>query len=312
MAAITSGQALRMAQHALFGRDTARIDAELLLGAALGATRAGLYAWPERVLSPSEQSRFESLLERRILGEPVAYILGEREFWSLLLCVTPQVLIPRPETELLVETALNLASTLGSAESEKSSGSVGSVGSVGAGLAREQPGAALRIADLGTGSGAIALALASERPHWKLVATDQSADALRVASDNAVRLNIHNVSFRLGSWCSALPEGLFDMILSNPPYIDPRDMHLSQGDLRFEPLTALAAQDHGLADLRAICHEAPRHLVPGGALLLEHGFEQGPAVSQLLANAGFLGIRTLPDLSGLPRVTMGTFGEGGD
>lgn len=327
MGAISSGQALRMAQHALFGSETAQIDSELLLGAALGATRAGLYAWPERVLSPSEHSRFESLLERRILGEPIAYILGEREFWSLSLRVTPHVLIPRPETELLVETALSLAaaaeslgavSSVGSVDSVDSVDSVGSVGSVdsvdsvGAGLAREHAGAVRRVADLGTGSGAIALALASERPHWQLVATDQSVDALRVASDNAVRLNIHNVSFRQGSWCDALPEGLFDMILSNPPYIDPQDAHLLQGDLRFEPVTALAAAEQGLADLRAICHEAPRHLVPGGTLLLEHGFEQGPAVAQLLADAGFLGVRTLLDLNGLPRVTLGSFAEGGD
>lgn len=312
MSAISSGQALRVAQHALFGSETAQIDSELLLGAALGATRAGLYAWPERVLSPSEHSRFESLLERRILGEPIAYILGEREFWSLSLRVTPHVLIPRPETELLVETALSLAAAAESLGAAGSGGSVGSVGSVRAGLAREHAGAALRVADLGTGSGAIALALASERPHWQLVATDQSVDALRLASDNAVRLNIHNVSFRQGSWCDALPEGLFDMILSNPPYIDPQDAHLLQGDLRFEPVTALAAAEQGLADLRAICHEAPRHLVPGGALLLEHGFEQGPAVAQLLADAGFLGVRTLLDLNGLPRVTLGSFAEGGD
>lgn len=290
MGAINSGQALRMAQHALFGSDTAQIDAELLLGAALGATRAGLYAWPERLLSPSEHARFEALLERRILGEPVAYILGEREFWSLCLRVTPAVLIPRPETELLVETALSLASAL---ESE------------GAGLAREHPGAALRIADLGTGSGAIALALAVERPHWQIVATDRSAEALRIASDNAVRLGIRNVSFRQGSWCDALPEGLFDILLSNPPYIDPQDVHLTQGDLRFEPVTALAAPDLGLADLRAICQQAPRHLAPEGWLVLEHGFEQGPAVAQHLSDAGFIGVRTLADLSGLPRVTMG-------
>jgi len=295
--AIQSGQALRMAQHALIGSDSAQIDAELLLGAALGATRAGLYAWPERLLSPSEQSRFESLLERRILGEPVAYILGEREFWSLPLRVTPHVLIPRPETELLVETALSKAAA---------------AGNVGAGLAREHPGTALRVADLGTGSGAIALALASERPHWEIVATDQSADALRVASDNAVRLGIRNVSFRQGSWCEALPEGLFDMILSNPPYIDPTDIHLSQGDLRFEPVAALAAAEHGLADLRIICHEAMRHLAAGGTLLLEHGFEQGPAVAQLLADAGYLDVRTLPDINGLPRVTLGTYGDGRD
>lgn len=280
MVAISSGQALRMAQHALLGSDTAQIDAELLLGAALGATRAGLYAWPERVLSPSEQSRFESLLERRILGEPVAYILGEREFWSLRLRVTPVVLIPRPETELLVETALSLPQA-----------------EAGAGP--------LRVADLGTGSGAIALALASERPHWQIVATDQSAAALQVASDNAIGLGIHNVSFRQGSWCEALPEGLFDILVSNPPYIDSQDAHLTQGDLRFEPVSALAAPGQGLDDLRAICRAAPRHLAPDGWLLLEHGFEQGEKVAQLLTEAGFIGVRTLPDLAGLPRVTLG-------
>jgi len=320
LTAISSGQALRMAQHALSGSDTARIDAEMLLGEALGATRAGLYAWPERVLSPSEQSRFESLLERRILGEPVAYILGEREFWSLRLRVTPHVLIPRPETELLVEAALSLAAAAaaGSVASAESVGAglveAGPVGAgpVGAGFARELLETRLRVADLGTGSGAIALALAHERPHWLVVATDQSADALRVASDNATALGIRNVSFRQGNWCEALPEGLFDMILSNPPYIDPQDAHLTQGDLRFEPVTALAAAEHGLADLRAICHEVVRHLAPGGSLLLEHGFEQGPAVAQLLEDAGFRGVRTLPDLSGLPRVTMGVCGEGGD
>ncbi len=279
MTAISSGQALRMAQHALFGSDTAQIDAELLLAAALGATRAGLYAWPERQLTPAERGRFEALLERRILGEPVAYILEEREFWTLRLRVTPAVLIPRPETELLVETALELALPMG--------------------------GGPLRVADLGTGSGAIALSLASERPHWQVLATDQSVAALQVASDNAVRLGIRNVMFRQGSWCEALPEGLFDLILSNPPYIVPGDAHLGQGDLRFEPSSALVAAEQGLADLRTICQAAPRHLAPGGWLLLEHGFEQGPAVRQLLAEAGFTGVRTLADLNALPRVSLG-------
>lgn len=286
MTALSSGQALRMAQHALFGSDTAQIDAELLLAAALGATRAGLYAWPERQLTPAERGRFEALLERRIFGEPVAYILEEREFWTLSLRVTPAVLIPRPETELLVETALALAAPKGAE--------------------------ALRVADLGTGSGAIALSLASERPDWQVLATDQSAAALQVASDNAVRLGIRNVGFRQGSWCEALPEGLFDLILSNPPYIAPGDAHLGQGDLRFEPASALVAADQGLADLRTICQAAPRHLAPGGWLLLEHGFEQGPAVRQLLAEAGFGGVRTLTDLNELPRVTLGCLELQGD
>lgn len=310
MAVISSKQALRMAQHALIGSDSAQIDSELLLSASLGVNRASLYAWPERVLSTSEQSRFESLLERRILGEPIAYILEQREFWSLRLRVNCHVLIPRPETELLVETTLSLFAPA----------KIDTL--VGSGLAREHAPAhaelsraspaltkVLRVADLGTGSGAIALALASERPLWQLVATDQSAEALRVASDNATQLGIRNVSFRQGSWCEALPEGLFDIIVSNPPYIDPQDGHLFQGDLRFEPLTALAAPDTGLADLRAICRQAPRHLTPGGALLLEHGFKQGPAVAQFLAEAGFTGIRILLDINNLPRVTVGILSD---
>lgn len=276
MTSITIKQALRMASHAIAGSDTVQLDAELLLAAALGKSRTFLYTWPEQVLSPSERSYFESVLERRVMGEPVAYILGTRDFWTLTLRVNRHVLIPRPETELLVETALALVTTQEAC-----------------------------IADLGTGSGAIALAIASERPVWKVVATDMSGDALTVASDNASQLNIVNVEFRQGSWCDALPAELFDLIVSNPPYIDAADAHLTQGDLRFEPRSALVAADDGLADIRTLCFQAPKCLKPGGWLLLEHGWTQGPTVAAILESDGLETVRTLKDLNGNDRVTLG-------
>jgi release factor glutamine methyltransferase len=276
MTSFTIKQALRMASHAIAGSDTVQLDAELLLAAVLGKSRTYLYTWPEQVLSPSERSYFESVLERRVMGEPVAYILGTRDFWTLTLRVNRHVLIPRPETELLVETALALVTTQEAC-----------------------------IADLGTGSGAIALAVASERPVWKVVATDMSGDALTVASDNASQLNIVNVEFRQGSWCDALPPQLFDLIVSNPPYIDAADAHLTQGDLRFEPHSALVAADDGLADIRTLCSQAPQCLKPGGWLLLEHGWTQGPTVAAILQSSGLETVRTLKDLNGNDRVSLG-------
>ena len=279
MTGISIKQALRMAQHALMGSDTAQIDAELLLAAAIGKPRTHLYTWPEQILTPAQRSYFESVLERRVLGEPVAYIIGTRDFWTLNLRVNRHVLIPRPETELLVETALALVTT---------------------------PEA--HIADLGTGSGAIALALASERRLWKVMATDMSIAALTVASDNASLLGIPNVRFRQGSWCEALEPAQFDLIVSNPPYIDAADPHLAQGDLRFEPRPALVAADEGLADIRALCSQASNHLKPGGWLLLEHGWTQGPAVRGNLEQNGFDALSTLKDLNGNDRVTLGRRG----
>lgn len=276
MTGITLKQALRMASHAIAGSDTVQVDAELLLAAALGKSRTYLYTWPEQVLSPAERSYFESVLERRVMGEPVAYILGTRDFWTLTLRVNRHVLIPRPETELLVETALALIAS---------------------------PDA--RIADLGTGSGAIALAIASERPAWKVIATDMSASALSVASDNASVLNIANVEFRQGSWCEALPPQCFDLIASNPPYIDSADAHLTQGDLRFEPRSALVAADDGLADIRALCAQAQDYLKPGGWLLLEHGWTQGQAVAALMQSSGLESVQTIKDLNDNDRVTQG-------
>jgi release factor glutamine methyltransferase len=276
MTSITIKQALRMASHAIAGSDTVQLDAELLLAAVLGKSRTYLYTWPEQVLSPAERSYFESVLERRVMGEPVAYILGTRDFWTLTLRVNRHVLIPRPETELLVEMTLALVTTQEAC-----------------------------IADLGTGSGAIALAIASERPVWKVVATDMSGDALTVASDNASQLNIVNVEFRQGSWCDALPPQLFDLIVSNPPYIDAADAHLTQGDLRFEPRSALVAADDGLADIRTLCSQAPQRLKPGGWLLLEHGWTQGPTVAAILQSSGLETVRTLKDLNGNDRVSLG-------
>lgn len=276
MDGITIKQALRQAQHTLYGSESAQIDSELLLASALGCSRTYLYTWPEKLLSPAQHSYFESLLDRRVMGEPIAYVTGEREFWTLTLRVNRHVLIPRPETELLVETALSLL-----------------------------PKQTQRVADLGTGSGAIALALAKERPDWQVYASDLSPDALRVASDNALTNKLGNVRFSQGSWCEALPVEALQMIISNPPYIDPQDIHLSQGDLRFEPSGALSSEESGLADIRTIITRAPAHLSPGGWLLLEHGYEQADAVRALLVSRGFQDVRTLQDLNGCDRVSLG-------
>lgn len=254
-----------------------REDAEHLLLHTLGKSHAWLFAHQCDVLSPALAESFGALLERRAAGEPVAYITGQRGFWTLNLKVTPATLIPRPETELLVEQALALC----------------------------EPDASLRVADLGTGSGAIALALASERPAAQIVATDASAAALHVARDNAQSHAIGNVELRHGHWYAPLAGERFDLILSNPPYIEADDAHLSQGDLRFEPRTALAAGADGLDDLRHIVALAPAHLNAGGWLLLEHGWQQGAAVRGLLDDAGFSEVSTVQDLEKRERVSLG-------
>jgi release factor glutamine methyltransferase len=252
-------------------------DAELLLAHVLGASRSWLFAHARDVLPSEPQARFEALVARRAEGEPVAYLVGHRGFWSLDLQVTPATLIPRPETELLVELALE----------------------------RLPPERTLRVADLGTGSGAIALAIARERAHAEVVATDASAAALAVAQANAARHGLHNVVFREGRWCAPLGDEHFDLIASNPPYIADDDVHLGQGDLRYEPRSALAAGPDGLDDVRIIVAEARAHLRSGGWLLLEHGFEQGSSVRALLEGAGFTQVETRQDLEGRDRVTLG-------
>lgn len=277
------GQLVAAATRQLAHSDTARLDAEILLAHALDITRSQILARPERIADTSRQALFTGLINRRAAGEPVAYLLGEQEFWSLTLKVTPAVLVPRPETEMLVELCLSLDSDPG-----------------------PDPDRMMRVADLGTGSGAIALALASERPAWQVVATDLSEQALIVAAQNAGRLGLDRVRFLAGSWCNALSaEQKFNVIVSNPPYIDPLDPHLANGSLRFEPVHALAAADKGLADISLIARQAPAYLVPGGWLMLEHGHDQGEQVKQILQDNGFEQVSTRQDLAGLDRVTLG-------
>ncbi len=258
--------------------DTPRLDAEVLLAAALDRPRSYLFAWPERLPEPERLTRFIAWLERRQTGEPVAYILGRREFWSLELEVTLDTLIPRPETELLVESALER-------------------------LPKDRP---VTVVDLGVGSGAVALALAVERPPARIVATDCSLAALAVARRNAQRLGVSNVEFRAGDWCEPLATGEhFDLIVSNPPYIAAAELHRRRSELRFEPAMALTAGDDGLDALRRIILQAPAYLKPGGWLLLEHGYDQGAAVSALLQARGFIAVGEGCDTAGLSRVGYG-------
>jgi release factor glutamine methyltransferase len=267
--------ALRLADRS--GPD-ARAEAEILVAHGLGWDRATLWARPEAELPSSAASACRELVRRRAAGEPVAYLTGRRGFWTLDLEVTPAVLIPRPETELLVEQVLAVL----------------------------PPDAPARVADLGTGSGAIALAIAAERPAWEVVATDASADALRVARRNAARLGLVGVGFRSGDWVDALGPGeRFRAIVSNPPYVAEDDPHLAEGDLPWEPRTALVGGPSGLDAIRRLVAAAVAHLVPGGWLLLEHGADQGAAVRGLLALAGLGNVRTARDLAGLERVSGG-------
>ncbi len=269
------GDILRKAQHGLD-----EIDVELLLIKVLTVTRANLKAYPERDLTADEQQQFAVLLERRKKGEPIAYILGHKEFWSLDFLITPEVLIPRADTELLVELALEQ-------------------------IAAQQQ---VRLLDLGTGSGAIALAIASERPDITVIATDVALESLQVAQANAKHLHISNIEFMLGDWFAALSDtsnNLFDIIVSNPPYIAAIDPHLSQGDLRFEPRRALASGTDGMDALRLIISQAPRYLQPQGVLLVEHGYNQQQLVAQQFAQAGLVAVEGFKDLSGVPRVTKG-------
>ncbi|HEY1991771.1 MAG TPA: peptide chain release factor N(5)-glutamine methyltransferase [Gammaproteobacteria bacterium] len=273
----TLADALRAAAARLTDSDSPRLDAELLLAHALGQDRGYLRAHPEAALAPAQAAEFERLLTARARGEPIAYLTGRREFWSLELRVTPATLIPRPETELLVEQTLALV----------------------------PPDVAVEILDLGTGSGAIALAVARERPRCRVTAVDVSAAALAIAQDNARSLNITNVEFLLGDWFTPLAGRRFQAIVANPPYVGASDPHLQEGDLRFEPARALSSGEDGLRDIRRIVGDAPRHLLEGGHLLLEHGHAQGAAVRTLLQAAGFAQARSIRDLGGHERVSAG-------
>ncbi|HEY8681854.1 MAG TPA: peptide chain release factor N(5)-glutamine methyltransferase [Rhodanobacter sp.] len=254
-----------------------RSDAEALLLHTLGKPRSWLVAHAGDELAMDVQTAYAALVERRAQGEPVAYITGHRGFWSLELEVTPATLIPRPETELLVELALQ----------------------------RLPPDRSVQVVDLGTGSGAIALALAHERPQAHVSATDASTAALAVAARNAKRLGIGNVTFLHGDWLAPLAGQRYALIVANPPYIEADDPHLEQGDLRFEPIGALASGSDGLDDIRCIVNDARTHLEPGGWLLFEHGWNQGEAARALLREAGYAEVFTARDLEQRDRVTGG-------
>lgn len=277
----TLREALRRAAGRLEGRsDSPRLDAEVLLAHVLGKPRSHLHAWPETELDEADARRFAELVERRAAGEPVAHLVGQREFWSLPLEVTPDTLIPRPETELLVEALLE----------------------------RLPAGRPARILDLGTGSGAIALAVRHERPRWSVTAVERSPAALAVARRNAQRLGLA-IDWREGDWYAPVTGERFTAIVSNPPYVAEADPHLGEGDVRHEPRSALAAGPEGLDDLERIIAGAPAHLEPGGWLLLEHGLDQAEAVASLLKSRGFDEVRCLRDLAGHDRVSLGRRGR---
>ena len=255
---------------------SAKLDAEWLLAAALGKAPSYLRTWPEREVCAESEARYLADLERRRRGEPVAYILGRQGFWSLDLEVAPHTLIPRPDTELLVETALQLL-----------------------------PASPAQVLDLGTGSGAIALALASERPAWQVLGVDRVPEAVALATRNAERLQLDNARFDESHWFSALEGRQYQLIVSNPPYIPASDPHLGQGDVRFEPGSALVSGEDGLDDIRQIVAQAPCFLEHGGWLLLEHGYDQAVQVRALLSEGGFLDVESRRDYGGHERISLG-------
>lgn len=259
--------------------DSARLDTEVLLAKAINKPRAFLYTWAEQELGTAELERFNDWFQRRLNGEPIAYILGEKEFWSLNFKVNAHVLIPRPETELLVETVLEIL-----ADEPKS------------------------ILDLGTGSGAIALALAHERPNWEILGVDESQAAVALAIENCRALGLTNVAINRSYWYKNV-QGRFDAIVCNPPYISDDDSHLGEGDVRFEPRSALVAAQNGLADLKVVITGAPNFMMDRGLLFVEHGWQQGPAVRELFSSNGFENINTKKDLAGHDRMTYAQRGK---
>ena len=271
------GQARHAIIQQLAQSDSPAADADCLLCAVLGCSRTWLRTWPERVLTGAQQEQLAALVARRQAGEPIAHLLGEREFWSLPLQVSAATLIPRPDTEVLVEQALARVTADGQGQ---------------------------RLLDLGTGTGAIALALKSECPALEVWAVERVPEACELARCNATRLAL-TIELRQGSWFEPVAGERFHLIVSNPPYIDALDPHLSEGDVRFEPRSALVADAAGLADLAQIIRLAPDHLLPGGWLLLEHGWQQGGAVRELLQQRGFLSVATVRDYGDQERVSLG-------
>ena len=273
---MTISQLLQTAVQQNHASDTPLLDCELLLCHVLDVDRTWLKTWPDREVSSDHQQQFQQLLQGRIEGEPIAYIVGSQGFWTLNLKVSPDTLIPRPETELLVETALELA--------------------------LPQRG---QVLDLGTGTGAIALALASERPQWQVVGADLMPGAVELAKHNCQNHKLDNVTLLQSNWFSDIPAQSFDLIVSNPPYIEQEDRHLSEGDVRFEPASALVSGESGLQDLKALIGQSPDYLATSGWLLVEHGYQQGAAVRELFEQTGFSDVETRLDLNGLERITLG-------
>ncbi len=269
---------LSQAISRLKGSESPKRDAEILLETVTGKGRGFIMAFGETLLAADQLAELEGLLARRVNGEPVAYLTGTREFWSLPLRVSPATLIPRPDTECLVEQALN-----------------------------RLPSTPCAILDLGTGTGAIALALASERPDCAVTAVDVMPDAVTLAQRNADELGIGNVTVLQSNWFSALAGRRFQLITSNPPYIDEADPHLAQGDVRFEPRSALVAPDHGLSDIKTLVQDTLAHLLPAGWLLIEHGWQQGEAVRGFFQSAGFSHVETCLDYGGNERLTVGQY-----
>ncbi|WP_435237324.1 peptide chain release factor N(5)-glutamine methyltransferase [Psychromonas sp. PT13] len=268
--------ALTWATFLLAGSDSPELDARVLLAHVLDKETIYLMTWPERDISREHKAEFEALVQKRINGVPVAHLTGIREFWSLPLKVNDSTLIPRPDTEILVEAALEILPSQAN------------------------------ILDMGTGTGAVILALASERPQANCVGIDFSANAVKLATENSKRLNIKNTVFKQSDWFENVTS-TFDLIVSNPPYIDKSDHHLSEGDVRFEPLSALVADDNGYSDIQLIAEQAIDYLNEGGKLMFEHGFEQGESVRARLNKLGYLDIKTIKDYGGNDRVTSATF-----
>lgn len=264
-------------QRLLLTSESPRLDAEVLLAHSLGQSRSHLRAWPEKILTVTESEQFQALVELRYQGTPVAYLLGEREFWSRSFKVNDSVLIPRPDTELIVELALDLLAT------------------------RQN----CKVIDLGTGSGIIAITLAAERPNDQVIASDMSKAALALAAENAVNLKIGNIQFKESNWFEQIDEYDFDMVISNPPYIAADDPHLEEGDVRFEPKQALISPAQGLYDIRLLADQSRQHLKAGAYILIEHGYQQQLEVQAILQHFDFKNIITHCDLAGNPRVTLG-------
>lgn len=278
--ALTIEQIIRQSSQLLAPvSESAKLDVELLLAKALGKDRTYLFTWSDKLVCSEDKSIFAAMFDRRMKGEPIAYILGQQEFWDLTLNTAQHTLIPRADTETLIEWGLELSETL-----------------------PEQA----KVIDLGTGTGAIALALAKENPSWHVQAVDLIPQAVELAKQNAEMNNLNRVKVYQSSWFDQV-DGEFDLIVSNPPYIDPDDEHLSQGDVRFEPKSALVADNNGLADLELIADQARQYLVNGGWLLMEHGYDQREQLQAILTQLGYQQVTTRIDLGGNPRITGGQF-----